>query len=85
MSNKIEQASIPSRALCFSDARGACVLETGTYNLSSNLGELIRYACARADSLPALAKALGISVQEVRQRARSTGVRLPHTWLRRRR
>lgn len=85
MSNEIEQASMRSRPWCFSDVRGACVLETRTHNLLANLGELIRYACTRADSLPALARALGISVPEVRQRARVTGVRLPPAWQRRRR
>ena len=71
--------------MCLSDARGACVLETGTRNLGSNLGALIRYACARSDSLSALAQALGITPAQVRKHAAATGVRLPTSWLKRRR
>lgn len=68
---------LPRKPVCFAHASGACVLDTGTRSLATNLAELIRYAVARADSVKTAAAALGVPVTRLFRLAARYGVRLP--------
>lgn len=72
-----QTAPAPTTPTCYSSVTGAPVLDTPTRDLSANLAAIVRYAVSRSDSARSAAASLGVSVPELRQRARALGVRLP--------
>lgn len=61
----------------YTDNNGACVLDTGTHDLSTNLAELIRFVVSRSDAAETAAAALGVTAAQLGALARRHKVALP--------
>ena len=67
----------PTSPRANTNANGACVLDTGTRDLSANLAELIRFVVSRSDAAETAASALGVTVAQLGPLARRHKVALP--------